>query len=174
MAQQLHAQGQEVAVLALFDTYFPGPKTRNVVQKVDRLLGTLLLRSPKDQMRYLIALLRVRAGTSVQGLASKSHPDSEGSLARGMREVRKANYEALRNYVPQVYPGRILFLLSSEAPERSFYDARFGWSDMAARGLEVHVVPGTHDTLFEEPNVMVMAEKVRVCLQRVPVYSRAT
>ena len=174
MAQQLHKQGQEVALLALFDTYFPGSKTNNFAQKVDRLVGNLLLRRPKDQVSYLVEMLGKKVGTGVQGLVRKTHPRREGSLARAMRDVLKANREALGNYVPQVYPGRIALLLSSEAPERSFYDRRLGWSDMAAEGLEVHVVPGTHDTLFAEPYVRVLAEKLRVCIQRVPVYSLVT
>jgi acyl-CoA synthetase (AMP-forming)/AMP-acid ligase II/thioesterase domain-containing protein/acyl carrier protein len=171
MAQQLRAQGQEVAVLALFDTYFPDHKGNTLAQRVDRLLGNLLLRRPKDQVTYLFGMVGARVERSVQGLTQKLHPDGEGSLARSMRQVLEANREAVRNYVPQIYPGRVVLLLSTEAPERSFYDGRLGWSDMAAGGLEVHVVPGNHDTLFSEPHVRIMAEKLRACLQRVPVYS---
>ena len=38
---------------------------------------------------------------------------------------------------------------------------------MAAEGLEVHLVPGNHKTLFEEPHVRGLAEKLRFCLQKV-------
>ena len=37
---------------------------------------------------------------------------------------------------------------------------------MTTEGLEVHVVPGSHETLFGEPHVRVLAEKLRACLQR--------
>jgi thioesterase domain-containing protein len=90
-------------------------------------------------------------------------------LSRAMRQVLKANRQATSNYVPHVYPGRIALFLSSASPERTFYDRRLAWSDMAAEGLEVHMVPGNHDTLFADPNVRVVAEKLRVCLQRLPV-----
>ena len=141
MAQQLHAQGQHVALLALFDTYLPGSKTNNFVQKVDRLVGDLLVRRPKEGLSYLFGMLGSKVGTSVQGLTRKIYPRREGSVTRTMRDVLEANRDALRNYTPQMYPGQITLLLSSEAPERSFYDRRLGWSDMAADGLEVQVVP---------------------------------
>ena len=86
-----------------------------------------------------------------------------------MRDVLEANRDALRNYTPQMYPGQITLLLSSEAPERSFYDRRLGWSDMAADGLDVQVVPGSHDTLFAEPHVKILAEKLKVCIQKAHV-----
>ena len=172
MAQQLHAQGQHVALLALFDTYLPGSKTNNFVQKVDRLVGDLLVRRPKEGLSYLLGMLGSRVGTSVQGLTRKIYPRREGSVTRTMRDVLEANRDALRNYTPQMYPGQITLLLSSEAPERSFYDRRLGWSDMAADGLDVQVVPGSHDTLFAEPHVKILAEKLRVCIQKAHVPER--
>jgi thioesterase domain-containing protein len=177
MAQQLHTQGQKVALLALFDTYFPSDlrylpspalcrsKIYSFIQKVDLHLGNLLLRRPKDQLSYILGKagkIKTRIGRQL-----KVYPHSKGSLSRGIQEVFKVNRQAISNYVPQVYPGRVTLFLSSEAPERSFYDRRLGWNDMAAEGLEVHVVPGNHDTLFSEPHVRVLAEKLRVCLQKV-------
>jgi thioesterase domain-containing protein len=113
--------------------------------------------------------IKTRIGRKVQGITYKVDSHSEGSLSRTLREVLRANRQAVSNYVPQVYPDRIILFLSSEAPERAFYDRRLGWNEMAAGGLEVHVVPGSHETLFREPHVRVLAEKLRVCLQRVQV-----
>jgi thioesterase domain-containing protein len=181
MAQQLHAQNQKVALLVLFDTYFlgdlsylPSPalfrsKTYHFVQRVDFHLGNLLLLGPKDQLSYIFRIagrIKTRIGRKVQGITYKDCPYSEGSLSRALQEVLEANRQALTNYVPQVYPGRIILFLSSEAPERAFYDRRLGWNEMAAEGLEVHVVPGNHDTLFGEPYVRILAQKLRACLQK--------
>jgi thioesterase domain-containing protein len=182
MAQQLHAQGQKVALLALFDTYclgelryLPHPaygrsQTHHWLQKADLHLGNLLLRSPKDQLRYLVEVagrLTTGIGRKLPGIPSKVYPQREGALSRALQEVLKANYQALRTYVPQVYPGRIILFLSREAPERAFYDRRLGWSDLTTEGLEVHVVPGSHETLFGEPHVRVLAQKLQGCLQKV-------
>jgi len=41
-----------------------------------------------------------------------------------------------------------------------------GWSDWA-EGVEVDIVPGNHATMVYKPHVEVLAEKLRVCLERV-------
>jgi oxalate---CoA ligase len=182
MAQQLAAQGQKVALLAMFDTYFPGElrylpnaglfrsKAYNLLQKVDRQLGHLMLLSPREQLSYLFGTagrIKTRIGTRIRGETSNAQAHGQSSHTRALREVLKANRQAVRNYVPQAYPGRIVLFLSVEAPERTCYDRRLGWNETAAEGVEVHVVPGNHDNLFGEPHVEVLAEKLRLCLQRV-------
>jgi acyl-CoA synthetase (AMP-forming)/AMP-acid ligase II/thioesterase domain-containing protein len=182
MAQQLHAQGQKVALLVLFDAYFlsdlryqPHPalfrsKIYRWIQKVDLHLGNLLLRTPKDQLSYILGMvgrIKTGVGRKLQEIIYKGYSHSEASLSRALQMVLKANRQALCSYVPQVYSGRITLFLCSEAPERSFYDSRLGWNDMAGEGLEVHVIPGNHETLFSEPHVRGLAEKLQVCLQKV-------
>jgi acyl-CoA synthetase (AMP-forming)/AMP-acid ligase II/thioesterase domain-containing protein/acyl carrier protein len=171
MAQQLRAQGQEVGLVALFDTYFPQHHVNTVASKVDRLLGNLLLRRPKDRVSYLFETFGAKVGKKVREVSLRLHRNDEGALARAMQQVLEANREAVEAYVPKPYPGRVVLLLSSEAPDRSCYDGRLGWSEMASGGLEVLVVPGNHDTLFSEPHVKVLAEKLRTCLQRAQEYS---
>jgi acyl-CoA synthetase (AMP-forming)/AMP-acid ligase II/thioesterase domain-containing protein len=182
MAQQLSAQGQTVALLAMFDTYFPGAlrylpssslfhaKTPHLLEKVDRHVGHLLLRRPQAQLRYLLGTVgRLKRGLGTKAWRPSDHDAQprEGTLARALQVVLQANRHALGRYVPHVYPGRITLFLSTEAPERTCYDRRLGWHESAAEGLEVHLVPGNHDNLFEEPHVGVLAEKLRLCLQRV-------
>jgi len=31
-------------------------------------------------------------------------------------------------------------------------------------GIEVHEIPGTHETLLQEPHVQIVAEKLKACL----------
>jgi len=185
MAQQLQAQGQQVALLALFDPYqsslttflrnrrsLPNPaafrsKTNTLVQRVDLHLGQLLLYGPKDYLVGRVAKLKTRIGRKLQEITYKGSSSSDGALSRTLQVVLEANRQALSAYLPQVYPGRLTLFLCSDAPERSFFDSRWGWSEMAAEGLEVHVIPGSHETMFSEPHVRVVAEKLRVCLQKV-------
>jgi aspartate racemase len=48
-----------------------------------------------------------------------------------------------------------------------FLDPDFGWSELAAGGLEIHDVPGNTLNMLEEPHVQVVGEKLRDCINRV-------
>jgi oxalate---CoA ligase len=189
MAQQLHAQGEKVGLLVLVDPYlrslttflhdfrsrsnpalFHHSMTRGLLHKVDLQLGYLLQRRPKDQLAYVVAKLArvtIEVGRNLRKIAYRDAADAESSLSRALQAVLEANRQALASYIPRVYPGRITLFACSEAPERFFYDSRWAWSEIAAEGLEVHVVPGNHETVFSEPHVRVVAERLRVCLQKV-------
>jgi thioesterase domain-containing protein len=66
MAQQLQAIGEEVGLLALFDTYSTRPHKDSVTRKIDRLLGNILLWRPKEQATFLFDLA---AGKGDRGVA---------------------------------------------------------------------------------------------------------
>ena len=45
-------------------------------------------------------------------------------------------------------------------------DSTRGWGKVALGGVDVHIVSGTHDTLFQQPNVAEVARHLRCCLSR--------
>jgi hypothetical protein len=49
----------------------------------------------------------------------------------------------------------------------AFIDPDLGWSQQAPGGLEIHDVPGDTFSMLQEPHVQVLAEKLRVCIERV-------
>jgi len=54
---------------------------------------------------------------------------------------------------------------ADDAP-RDFEDNRSGWTSIAAGGCEIHVVPGTHAKMREEPHVQKLVEKLKPCLEK--------
>ena len=80
--------------------------------------------------------------------------------------VERANKQAARKYVPQVYPGKVALFraIHKSAPEGWQVDPQMGWSKLATGELEVYEVPGGHSTIFREPHVRVLAEKLRVAI----------
>jgi thioesterase domain-containing protein len=44
-------------------------------------------------------------------------------------------------------------------------DPYFGWRELLTGHSETHEVPGDHAGIFVEPNVKVLAEKLRACLR---------
>jgi len=46
----------------------------------------------------------------------------------------------------------------------SHRDSSLGWRNVAGNGLEIHDVPGGHNSIFEEPNVRILAETLHAIL----------
>jgi thioesterase domain-containing protein len=40
------------------------------------------------------------------------------------------------------------------------YTTHFGWGDLAQGGVDIHYIPGSHVSLFDQPHVQVMAEVI--------------
>ncbi len=173
MAQQFHAQGQRVALLALLDTRIPTDdeeiddedfEARLLVDFV-RYFGLSL--DPRDALARLPKhelLARVLEHAKRAGLMPS---DIEVSHAEPFIELCKADFRATRNYVLHRYPGQITLFKAGQELTATSHDPTLGWSEWAAGGVDSYVVPGNHATMVYEPHVEVLAEKLRACLNRV-------
>jgi len=160
MAQQLISEGQKVAMLALFDTCAPGGiKPLPVHAWVSRHLAKFLRLEPKEKLTYI-----------QKQLADRFYPDKRQPLpeAHHKSPLQDAHEQASRDYVPQVYPDSAILFRASELLkdwlEWCLVDPQLGWGSLIAGGLELHQVPGNHFSMFDEPNVRVLAEKLRASL----------
>jgi len=114
MAQQLQAQGQRVTLLALFDCYPWGfrYKVYCFVQRIKLHLSNLLRLGPKEKLTYIRQKVRILK-SRIWDTAYKSYI-SIGSPLPLLDIVMEANGQALRKYVPQVYPGRVTLFRANE------------------------------------------------------------
>ncbi len=172
MAQQLHAQGHAVALLALLDSRIPAPYERFAEQDLE---ATLLA----DVVRYFglplnVGNMLLLPKTEVLGLvleqakkAGLVPPEVEVSQAQRFLELCKADFRATRNYTLHRYPGRITLFRAHDEPAGVSPDPTFGWDQWVAGGVEVHVVPGNHANMVYPPHVEVLAEKLKTCLAEV-------
>ncbi|MGI9073372.1 MAG: non-ribosomal peptide synthetase [Bryobacteraceae bacterium] len=174
MAQQLAATGETVGMLGLIDTFFPGRPEHFMKRsapgtplwKFDLYWGELLFAAPGERLRRIAGVLTSVAQKTKSVLRSAGKKvKQELTLAQMLAEIEKANLRAERAYVPKSFPGRVTLFWCSDWSFRVFHDTRLGWSDFSAGGLEVHVVPGNHKTMWEMPNAGTFAEKIRRCLQ---------
>ncbi len=174
MAQQLLAKGEKVGLLGLIDSFFPGRPAHfnsralpgTPLWKIDLYSGQLLFAPGGQRLRQSLGLLKdglQTVKTLVQARAGKLKRDR--TLTVVLAEIEAANARAEREYVPKPYPGRVTLFWCSDWAFRVFHDTRLGWSELAGGGLEVHVVPGNHKTMWEMPNVGTVAEKLRRCIQ---------
>ncbi len=170
MAQQLHAQGQRVALLVLLDGRIPTSDETfpegdaEAVALVERYFGIsfggmeALAEIPKDEQ---LSVLLEQAKSA--GLVPV-----EIDVSQALRFVAllRSDLRATQNYGLRLYPGRIIFFKASETPDGPSADPTMGWSDWARDGVEVHVVPGNHANMMYEPHVEHLARKLTVCLDR--------
>jgi thioesterase domain-containing protein/acyl carrier protein len=170
MAQQLHAQGERVALLALLDGRIPTAdetfpeEDYEAVLLVERYFGISfgpmesLAQLPKDEQ---LAFMLEQAKSA--GLVPAELDVSE---ARRFVDLLKSDLRATQNYALHLYPGRITLFKASEELAGTAPDPTLGWSEWASAGVEVHLVPGNHANLVYEPHVEVLAEKLSACISQ--------
>ena len=161
IAQQLVAEGEQVGLLMLIDSFMPGAleyqHDRSCVTRcLDWYFGEFLLSPAAAIKRWLREGMRLAFGRDRDG----------GSLTRASDRLREVNFKAAATYHPVSYPGKVTLLMCSDAPFRSYEDRRLAWSSVAEGGLDVHVVPGNHVTMETEPNIHVMGEHLQRCFDR--------
>jgi thioesterase domain-containing protein len=140
MAQQLYAQRQEVALLALFDSHISITSHR---LPLSAILSNLLTLGP--------AAVLDRAKFRAEQLKSK--------LQRGRYEPHihhpwGVQRDLANAYNPRKYPGKVvLFKAADLAPTvfHGFDPPESGWRKWAAGGCEIHDVSGGH--VEREPDI---------------------
>jgi aspartate racemase len=159
MAQQLHARGERVGLLVLMDTFLPDATPRHRARCVDYHIGTLLAATPREGLAYLARRVRARFG----GVAGPT----DAALRAAPLEVRhviEANMRSVARYIPRPYAGSAVMLLSRDEPDRVREDGRLAWARLVEGGLVVRPVPGSHDTMLEEPHAAEVARVLERCL----------
>src|SRR5207249_10203228 len=90
-----------------------------------------------------------------------------------LERVYKTNMAALSRYRARPYPGQITLFNAAVVDGAILPDPEYGWPGLA-RGIEIHVVPGDHDTMLTEPHVAVLAEKFSAALQKAQRHAAGT
>ena len=167
MAQQLLVKGQKVAELVLIDSPCPTLLPNNFLplhQIVSIHLSNFWQSEPKYKLNYLSASVKWQIKQMFQKMTNiyQHTQESSNTTYKYLEAVRKANSYAAKNYVPQVYPGRITLLRTK--PPKYYHALDFGWSNVAGGGLDIQDIYGGHIVIMGEPLVRVVGEKLKACL----------
>ena len=162
MAQQLQAQGQPVALLALLDASPPPMLFRKSFVYYRKRIGYHLQRRPDFLLSYAGTYLRNKIRHTIK---MPSMMRSRNPLMQRVTHLEAVHGQARLDYVPQTYTGRVTCFWSDEYAHVEDYN--MAWTKLAAGGIETHVVPGTPGRMFEEPVVQILADQLRVCLEEV-------
>jgi amino acid adenylation domain-containing protein len=191
MAQQLRQQGREVALVVIIDQRrIPldgrGPRSvaafAQLVANVPQWLREDLLRTPPREM---LVRVKVKLGTLKRQLAnwfrfSGKEPQANVADLFDLSRVPERHsrflqilYRAGYAYNPQPYTGRVVLLRATAQPLFRLQSPQMGWEHLVQGGLEIQRIPGTHFSVMTEPNVRVLASKLRELLNRVRPSSHA-
>ncbi|MCU0490000.1 MAG: amino acid adenylation domain-containing protein [Chloroflexaceae bacterium] len=172
MARRLTAQGEEVALLALFDSWAPEPEPPPSVsdttllawfaRDLSRTFGSdlgitvemLEQIAPEQQLSYVLG----------QARAAQLLPPDLGEHEIGQYlAVFVANLRAMQAYRPHRYEGRVTLFRAGDRPLDES-GPTLGWEGLAAEGVELHVLPGDHYSMVRPPLVQTLAEQLGACL----------
>ena len=189
MAQQLQKQGHDVRVLAIIDSHLPDAHTRAkaLEEKIDlgdtgvakELIHHFKIavpddfdqREPDEQLSYATDQAKKMQAIPV---------DASLELVRRYTHTGMLNKQIVHSYLPQSYQQQIDYFAShdsekplevldkrEEARGKSVQkDQLHSWHELAKGGMTVHLVPGDHQTLVEEPHVQGLAKALKQCLAR--------
>jgi amino acid adenylation domain-containing protein len=182
IARQLAGKNCPVGALVLLESVPPNcrvPLARwnwgtgiEIVHNLFSWLQDLPFRQPSQ----LVARLDRKRKTLQKKLAAKFRRSDSGRPDVQLKDVinladypkdyvvyAEAHWQALRAYQPKDYTGHLTLFRAKKQP-LSNLDPALGWSLFAKGGVDLHVIPGGHEALLQEPNVRVVAEQLQARL----------
>jgi acyl transferase domain-containing protein/thioesterase domain-containing protein len=177
MAHQLRAAGEKVGLLVMLDSMIP---TWPDLTKLDRL-KVQWQRIKRQGPRYFFEWARNRARWELERIQTRLYGDGapERSEDQFHNEAVEAAFRAaLPRYPMRRYPGHtVLFRPKLDeayvlGPNRILNSAKLwvwpdnGWGEWVD-SIDILEMPGNHDSMVLEPNVRVLANRLRACVAEV-------
>ncbi|HEY0404146.1 MAG TPA: amino acid adenylation domain-containing protein [Pyrinomonadaceae bacterium] len=168
MAQQFHALGDKVALLASIDQAPPHPHAPEQTDAtlLEAMLGNNYpelarrLEHVEPDARLVFALEHARE----LGLVPEH---TELAQARRFFDIFRVTHAAVRDYKPRSYSGSMTLFRAEQQPDTPWARSpTFGWNDFVRGAVEVHRIPGHHDNIIAEPYVKELGSKLRQCLEQ--------
>jgi len=190
MARRLEADGESVALLALFDSQLAGdePDVATFQNDLERQFGISLNASDfsveefrqlevDKQIEYIAAqaglgdLLKAHADTSGNGGGRKLGLIADSlrtNLAQGRVHlaVWNANDAAMQDYKPQPSPVSATLFLADEEPDDIQERVAAEWRQVAVGGVQTCSVPGNHYSMFDPQHVETLAGQLSFLFDR--------
>jgi amino acid adenylation domain-containing protein len=181
MARRLHQQGETIEFLGLINSSAPNtsyyefrwtPATgfnflKNIVvrsfysyqahpERFHQFLGW----KARSMAKRLGGTGPVSRGSSSPETVAPEDWIDMSQYSEEERQVWQKHLQALANYKPESYPGRVCLFRSPVHPVRCSFDADYGWGELAAGGVIRKIIPGAHETIMEEPGVRLLASAI--------------
>ncbi len=185
VAQQLRAKGEQIALLALFDTMNCSKlrppsiwdETYQICQRSAFHVANFLSLDSESRAHFFsekMNALRSRLPVWGSMLLSRFPINSRETVSesRVLGEIWQANERAYLNYIPQPYPGKVTDFRPLKQ-YRGLHNPDLKWDRLAEGGQEVVVLPVNAPSMLFEPFVKHLAAALRRSIDDVLFGSRA-
>jgi surfactin family lipopeptide synthetase A len=179
IAQQLHAQGQEVALLALMDTGFETGFEKDALPSAKefwKMRWQNFLKVPFLEKFQRIAQKPKKYLEQLDGkfklCQCQFYLQTKRSLPPDLRKFylyhnnMMAHLEAIAHYRPQPIPYPVTLINTTVFDKTRLSDYKILWSELALKEIEYHIIEGVHNLVFEEPEVQKIALQLQTCLTK--------
>jgi thioesterase domain-containing protein len=160
MARQLTEAGEEVRMLALFDSILPRGVRRDPATWVRGHLRRLVTRGP----RHVLERLAMRAHKHAQGHDAEREVHQLANLRERIYMAAMDKYDR----TVQPYRGHAVVFRACDQSAMFGYqvDRECGWGELLEQGVTVHDIPGDHLGILGEAGVHMLARALREHLDR--------
>ena len=191
MAIQLKKQGKEVALVALFDTYpltFVSDKDllkdnqdlslAIIVEAAGIIFGNQRNKLLEVSYDHLRQLSEDEQWNYILQHTDDRFVDIHPETSQLFFTSFKNSNDDVRQHTLQSYPGRITLFQASEKVLQEMLEALLkvkigektiidGFNQVSSVPVENIMIPGNHFTIFDEPHIQVLAERLMVVLKRI-------
>jgi thioesterase domain-containing protein len=185
-ARQLREASQEVAVVVLFDSWRPGYAAelastpnphmtmKSALRRRYRFHRMMLERLTSiDKAKYLWNAVASKLRSSRNKFYLRHWAIAERLFTRFglplphfMHNVSLKTLDSVKDYKPRPYVGNMTLIRAVEAPYVPQAHPSCGWNSVVQGEVEVFFTPGTHESMFLEPNLSALGEILQNCLER--------
>jgi thioesterase domain-containing protein len=172
IATQLASEGEDICLLALLDTLHPRFWENLSMADFVRLWTIYWIdRLKKYSANILCGNLGGVRDDLVQFIVSRSKRVAwigisamarigKRPIPRAIRNSELAIAAAWRQYIPRTSVNRLVLFRAEHRRSEYDNDITLGWRACAVGAIDVHTVPGDHETFLRAPYVSVLAEKL--------------
>jgi thioesterase domain-containing protein/acyl carrier protein len=194
MARRLRSMGETVSIVALIDTwnfaygrFISKPElfylnTSFFLRRTFHHMRTLGRVKPRDWTTYVSDRLKtfLQLAKSVARIAEGGDEtqfpvslvdsklqalEEQGDLGMVLERVRNASHVAALNFIPKPYDGHLLVFGARTRVDDPYLDEALGWRPVALGGVTAYVIDGDHLSIFRNPAVVEIAEKLDKALR---------
>ncbi len=179
MAQQLQRQNETVDLLAVIDAILP----KTIIQPDKDDDAKLVLRLAEAiknwfNIEFAVSYNELRdlpLDEQFHFLFSKANlkiSDTEMAQHLQSYQLFKTHIQAMRNYIPQIYPQEITLFKASKIITHDFETHEFhtddpllGWGKYSSQPINMIEIPGNHFSIFNEPYIQELANHLKTSLR---------